>query len=119
MTSPKWPTLLVGALLGVGAVTSACAGESSPGDSSARQAEGTTADLATVEYDVSGMTCGGCALATETAVGRLDGVAEVEASYQDGDGYARVSYDPARIDPARIAAAIEELGYHPVARPGF
>lgn len=71
-----------------------------------------------MEYDVSGMTCGGCALATETAVGRLDGVAEVEASYEDGDGYARVSYDPARIDPARIAAAIEEIGFAPTLREG-
>lgn len=113
----KAPVLLVSAVLGLGAVCPACdrGGAEEASDSTGASAAA-AADLATVEYDVAGMTCGGCALAAKTAIGRLDGVAEVEASYEDGVGYAWVIYDPTRVDPARIAAAIEELGYAPTLR---
>lgn len=120
MTMPwKSPVLVATAALGLGVACTACDGG---GVEESADAEGAApvpaADLATVEYDVAGMTCGGCALAAEVAVGRLDGVAEVEATYEDGAGSARVTYDPARVDPAHIAAAIEDLGYLPTLRPG-
>jgi copper chaperone CopZ len=60
-------------------------------------------------FKVEGMTCGGCEAAVERKVKKLDGVAAVEASHEEGR--ARVTYDPKRVTPQRIVAAIEELGY--------
>lgn len=60
-------------------------------------------------FAVDGMTCGGCELAVKAKVGELDGVVGVEASYQEGS--ATVTYEPGRVAPAAIAAAIRELGY--------
>lgn len=120
MTTPwRSPVLVATAVLGLGVAGPACDAGGVEGSADAEGAAPVpAADLATVEYDVAGMTCGGCALAAEVAVGRLDGVAEVEAAYEDGAGSARVTYDPARVDPARIAAVIEDLGYSTTPRPG-
>jgi copper ion binding protein len=60
-------------------------------------------------FRVEGMTCGGCEVAVEMKVGRLDGVERVEASHRKGR--AEVTYDPGKVTPERIVAAIEELGY--------
>jgi copper chaperone CopZ len=81
----------------------ACAGPEGDIDT-APTPEGTTLELA-----VSGMTCGGCSVAVERAVGRLDGVHEVEAWHREGR--ARVVYDPERVQPEAIAAAIEDIGF--------
>ncbi len=73
------------------------------------------ARLATAEFDVEGMTCGGCALATEMAVEELDGVASADAEYDEatGEGRCTVEYDPSEVGADRIAAAIEEAGFRP------
>lgn len=56
---------------------------------------------------ISGMSCGHCVGAVRQALARLDGV-QVE---QVAVGSAAVAYDPARITPAQIAAAVEDAGY--------
>jgi len=71
-------------------------------------AEGKTATITSV-FKVDGMTCGGCEVGVEMKVGKLDGVERVEASYRDGT--TEVAYDPGKVMPETIAAAIEELGY--------
>lgn len=78
------------------------------------------AGMATVEFDVAGMTCGGCAIATEAALERLDGVRSAEASYDDetGAGRAVVEYDSAKVSPERMIEAIGAIGYHPRIRTG-
>lgn len=60
-------------------------------------------------FKVEGMTCGGCEVGVRLSVKKLDGVEEVEASYEEGR--ATVTYDAAKVTPEQIVAAIEELGY--------
>ncbi|MFQ5740265.1 MAG: heavy-metal-associated domain-containing protein [Acidobacteriota bacterium] len=72
-----------------------------PGEPVDAQAEAT--------FEVTGMTCGGCAVGVKMAVKKLEGVHKVEASYQEGQ--AVVWYDPAKVKPDQIVAAIENLGY--------
>ncbi len=58
---------------------------------------------------VEGMTCGGCEVGVRLAVGRLPGIETVAASYVEQR--AEVTYDPARVGPEEIVAAVEGLGY--------
>jgi copper chaperone CopZ len=58
---------------------------------------------------VTGMTCGGCENAVKRAVSRLAGVATVTASHRDNR--VVVDYDPAQVDRAAIADAINKAGY--------
>jgi len=64
---------------------------------------------ATSTFDIEGMTCGGCEAGVKLKVKKLDGVTSVEASYDDGT--AVVTYDPEKVTPEQIIAAIGELGY--------
>ena len=77
------------------------------------------AGLARAEFDVQGMDCGGCVLGTRVALRKLDGVQEADASYDDatGKGAAWALYDPAKVTPERLMAAIRELGYTPTPVP--
>jgi copper chaperone len=59
---------------------------------------------------VTGMTCGGCENAVTRAVSRLDGIAHVTASHQNER--VIVDFDAAKVDRARITAAITNAGYH-------
>ena len=114
--------LAVAALVALGVVCPACGGGAGASSASAAAsntgaapAAASSARLATATYRVDGMTCGGCALATEIAVRKLDGVASVDAGYDDdtGAGRAEVRYDPEAVNPGAIAAAIEGAGFHP------
>ena len=60
-------------------------------------------------FKVDGMTCGGCEVGVRMSVKKLDGVAGVEAFYEEGR--AEVTYDPAKVTPGMIVEAIEKLGY--------
>jgi len=71
-------------------------------------AEGKTAS-ATSLFHVEGMTCGGCEAGVHLKVEKLEGVKNVEASYEKKQ--ARVTYDPKIVTPERIIRAIQELGY--------
>jgi copper chaperone len=64
--------------------------------------------MITATYDVTGMTCGHCELSVQEEVAELDGVVEVRADHSTG----RVTVtSPEPLDPAAIAAAVEEAGY--------
>lgn len=99
----------------VAAGTSACGGEAAEAADRAAGQEAAPVRLATAEFSVVGMTCGGCALAAEAALKKLDGVAAADADYDDrtGEGRATVEYDPAKVAPERMIAAMRELGYEP------
>ncbi len=86
----------------------------------AQGADTSQARLATAAFDVEGMTCGGCALATEMAVKKLDGVASADAEYDEAtrEGRCTVEYDPDRVTTDRIAAAIEAAGFTPTLTSG-
>jgi copper chaperone len=58
---------------------------------------------------VTGMTCGGCENAVKRAVGKLPGVASVEASH--AEKRVTVDFDEARTDVDAIKARITTLGY--------
>lgn len=130
MAVPTTKKLLVAAAgLALALTGAACSGDAGGSEASADAREarptaraegsgGTTASpvrLATAEFDVEGMTCGGCALATEMAVKKLDGVASADAEYDEAndEGRCTVVYDPSTVGTDRIAAAIEEAGFTP------
>ena len=61
---------------------------------------------ATCALKITGMTCGGCAVAVKMAAKKVDGVAEANVSYETGR--ADVTYDPTKTTPEKIAKAITE-----------
>lgn len=100
----------------------ACSNEQSQANASA----GTTASASTLEqaipagfaradFDVAGMDCGGCVIGTRAALRKLEGVQQADASYDDATskGTAWAIYDPSKVTPERMMAAIRELGYTP------
>lgn len=120
--------MLLGALV-LGGITglpllAACSGDDAEANPSARaeeapppstSTEDIPAGLALAEFDVAGMDCGGCVIATRTALHRLDGIEQADASYDDdtGEGAAWAVYDPEKVTPERMMEAILELGYTP------
>lgn len=59
-------------------------------------------------YAVRGMTCGHCEASVREEVAELDGVTEVTADHTTGEVVV-TSTGP--LDPAAVAAAVEEAGY--------
>lgn len=57
--------------------------------------------------DVKGMTCGGCETTIEEAVGRVDGVDDVNADH----GTSTVTVSGTTPDRDGVNAAIERVGY--------
>jgi copper chaperone CopZ len=58
---------------------------------------------------VTGMTCGGCENAVKRAVGKLPGVASVEASHAAGQ--VTVDFDEGQTSLDSIKSKISTLGY--------
>ena len=59
-------------------------------------------------YAVTGMTCGHCELSVQEELSALDAVTEVHADHSTG----RVTVTSAEpLDPAVLAAAVDEAGY--------
>ena len=67
--------------------------------------DGTT----TIRFPVEGMSCASCVNRIERYLRKADGV--VEASVNLATETASVRYDPARMDPARIARTVGAAGY--------
>jgi copper chaperone CopZ len=65
--------------------------------------------METITLYISGMACGGCATNVANALQALDGVIEADVSHAEGT--ANVSFDPARVQPSQLKAAIEAAGY--------
>lgn len=115
-----WKAGLVAAAFGAAAFIGGCGGDAPDPAGEAERAvpEAAAARLATAEFGVDGMTCGGCALATEMSVRKLDGVASADAEYdaETGEGRCTVEYDPAAVSPEAIAEAIRKAGFRPTLR---
>ncbi len=58
---------------------------------------------------VEGMTCASCSARVGRALTRLDGVEAANVNF--ATHRAAVSYDPARVDPDALRAAVERVGY--------
>lgn len=63
----------------------------------------------TTVISISGMTCGGCANAVAKVLLALPGVVKADVSHVEAK--AEVSYDPGRVKPDQLKAAIEAAGY--------
>lgn len=62
----------------------------------------------TTTYTVEGMTCSHCVAAVREEVGRIEGVTGVDVDLASG---AVTVCSEGSVDPARVAAAVEEAGY--------
>jgi mercuric ion transport protein len=62
-----------------------------------------------VVFHVQGMTCSGCERPVEQAIRSVDGVNSVEASSERSR--AVVTFDPQRVNPEAVIAAVENAGY--------
>jgi copper chaperone len=59
------------------------------------------------DFEVGGMSCGHCVAAVRRTLEEQDGVRVENVEI----GSARITYDPARTSPDRLAAVITEEGY--------
>lgn len=66
-------------------------------------------DAERVNIKTDGMTCAACSSAIEKAVGRLDGVDEVNANFSNN--VVSVLFDPSKVGKDNIADAIKKAGY--------
>lgn len=64
---------------------------------------------ATVVLHIDGMHCATCPITVRTVLRRLDGVSDATVSIEAKT--ARVTYDPARVTPERMARAVTDAGY--------
>ena len=69
----------------------------------------TASIVSTATYKVEGMTCDACAANIETSISEIEGVHSARVSFADGK--AEVTYDPARVQPGAIEAAVQGMGY--------
>ena len=63
---------------------------------------------------ITGMSCGHCLNAVNAALAKLDGVAVKSTRI----GRAEVEFDPGKVSPVVITAAVEDAGYSAVAVEG-
>ncbi len=68
-----------------------------------------TSNAATARIRVDGMTCKACATGIVRGLATVDGVVDAKVDYEQG--YAVVTYDPARVAPDALVAVIANLGY--------
>ena len=78
-------------------------------DKSTTEQQNQAAEWVEVTIDVGGMTCDGCEKAIQASIDKLDGIAEVESSHEEG--WTRVKYDKARTSVEDIEGKITETGY--------
>jgi copper chaperone CopZ len=75
----------------------------------------TTTTYNTIDLSVRGMTCTGCEAYVTNVVEQLEGVAEVKASYENGN--VVIKYDPVEVDQDQIVETINETGYTIIEKP--
>ncbi len=63
----------------------------------------------TVDFDVYGMTCGGCSGKVKKALEAVDGVISADISHEEDK--ATIEYDPAKTGPEALKAVVVETGY--------
>lgn len=63
----------------------------------------------TVRLEIEGMTCGSCAVSVKTALGKLDGIRDVQISFEQKGG--TVEFDAAKVSEAKIVEAVNGAGF--------
>jgi copper chaperone len=64
--------------------------------------------METVELKVEGMDCEGCVKSVTRMLSGVPGVQDVDVSL--AQGYARVTYDPAKAGVTQLKSAVERAG---------
>lgn len=65
--------------------------------------------MASIHFNVEGMSCGGCEKSIRNALLTHDGVKEVNPSHANGT--VDIEYDDARVAPDTLKQAIEDAGF--------
>lgn len=65
----------------------------------------------TLVIPVKGMSCGGCAAHIDASLRKLDGVKSARTEVEKAQ--TTVQFDPAKVKPEQLAAAITKAGYEP------
>jgi copper chaperone len=65
--------------------------------------------MTTIQFTVTGMTCGGCVNSVQNVLTALPGVHSVSVTLEPGQ--AHVVYDPDRIAPATLMQAVIDAGF--------
>ncbi len=68
-----------------------------------------SAGVRTDSFAIKGMFCADCARRVTVAVSKTPGVKAVDVDYQTGKG--SITYDPGKVDAARLIQAIKKAGY--------
>ena len=96
-------------LLLAAAMLAACNSKTEKADDPVSDQEALAAQWVEVTLDVEGMTCTGCENAIKAGVEKLDGIASVESSFEEG--WTKVKYDSNRTSVDAIQTSITETGY--------
>lgn len=67
------------------------------------------ANMKVVQIPVEGMSCAACVARVKKTLTSISGVSEVEVSLVERR--ARIRFDPSRLSPEQLVAAIKGLGY--------
>ena len=65
--------------------------------------------MTTIQFTVTGMTCGGCVSSVQNVLTTLPGVQSVSVTLDPGQ--ASVVYDPGRVAPATLMQAVINAGF--------
>ncbi|MDO9009192.1 MAG: heavy-metal-associated domain-containing protein [Thiobacillus sp.] len=65
--------------------------------------------MTTIQFTVTGMTCGGCVNSVQNVLTALPGVQSVSVTLDPG--LASVVYDPDRIAPATLMQTVIDAGF--------
>lgn len=71
--------------------------------------------MQTLNFDIKGMTCGGCTSSVQRAITKLDGVSHADVTLHPGA--ATVVVDRDRVSAEQIQVAISHAGYTATLRP--
>lgn len=75
-------------------------------------------ELKTITLSVDKMTCNMCPITVKKALKKVAGVTKVVAKYEgDGNGWAKVTFDPSKANIDDLTFATEEAGYPSRLRP--
>jgi copper chaperone len=87
----------------------ACNSQTKSSNETETKVESVNPEWIEVVLNVEGMTCDGCENAIKAGVESLDGIAEVESSFEEG--WTKVKYDKAVTSVEDIEGKITDTGY--------
>jgi len=67
------------------------------------------ASIKTVNLNIEGMECGSCAASVKSALQKLDGVKEIDITFEKKGG--TVEFDPAKVDEKKIVETVNKAGF--------